>query len=207
MPSAAAKPSLPTRLRPLRANIASMSAATPIIPTEPRENIFSPHDVESILRERGWIDPAAPVVEPLVAWVARAASLLGPQAADRPALADLLTLIFHYDAAAILREPATHEVLSRDGARAVIRALALDILGGLPVDSDRFKAIVDSLKEHVPARSRDLFLPIRLALAGSAGGGELDRVVLLLDAAAGIPGLAPVKGTRARIMEFCAALE
>jgi hypothetical protein len=46
-----------------------------------------------------------------------------------------------------------------------------------------------------------------LALAGRAGGGEFDRVILLLDSAAGTPGLAPVKNTRERILEFCAALE
>jgi hypothetical protein len=184
-----------------------MNAATPIIPTEPRENLFSSEDVATILREHGWLDPDAQITEPLNAWFARAAFLLGPQAYDRAALADLLSLIFNYDAATILRDPASHEVLSREGARAVIRALALEILGGPPVDSDRFKAIIDSLRERTPWRSRDLFLPIRLALAGRAGGGELDRVILLLDAAGGIAGLAPVKGTHARIMEFCAALE
>ncbi len=203
----AAKPSPPMQLQPLQARILSMSAATPIIPTEPRENLFSTDDVAAILRERGWLDPDAPLTEPLADWLARAAFLLGPQAHDRAALSDLLALIFHYDAAAILRDPASHEVLSREGARAVIRALALEILSGPPVDSDCFKTIVDSLREKTPSRSRDLFLPIRLALAGRAGGGELDRVILLLDAAAGIPGLAPVKGTRARIIEFCAALE
>jgi len=184
-----------------------MHAASPIIPAEPRENSFSAGDVKVILLERGWIDPAAPPVEPLAAWLAQAASLLGPQAADRAALADLLALIFDYDAAAILREPTSHAILSRQGVRAVIRALALEILSGPPVDSDRFKTIVESLKEKLPWRSRDLFLPIRLALAGRPGGGELDRVILLLDAAGGIVGLAPVKGARARMMEFCAALE
>jgi hypothetical protein len=188
-----------------------MSAASPIIPpgipTELRENLFSAGDVESILRERGWMDPATPPTEPLAAWLSRAASLLGPQAADREALADLLGLIFLYDAAAILRDPASHAALSHEGARGVIRALALEILSGPPVDSDRFKAIIDAIKERVPSRSRDLFLPLRLALAGRAGDGELDRVILLLDSGGGIPGLASVKGTRARMMEFCAALE
>jgi hypothetical protein len=193
--------------QPLQAEIPSMSAATTIIPTGPRESLFSAQDVGSIMRERAWIAPTVPITEPLAAWIARATFLLGVQAADRAALADLLSCVFSYDAAAILREPASHEVLSRDGGRAVIRALALEILGGPPVDSDRFKAIIISMKDKVLARSRDLFLPIRLALAGRAGGGELDRVILLLDSAAGIPGLAPVKGTRARIMEFCATLE
>ena len=45
------------------------------------------------------------------------------------------------------------------------------------------------------------------ALAGRAGDGELDRVILLLDGAAKLPFAVPVKGTRQRMLEFCAALD
>jgi hypothetical protein len=50
-----------------------------------------------------------------------------------------------------------------------------------------------------------VFQPLRLALAGRAGEGELDRVILLLDDAAGA-GFA-VKTARERIIEFCSALD
>jgi len=46
-----------------------------------------------------------------------------------------------------------------------------------------------------------------LALAGRAGEGGLDRVILLLGAAAAAPGLAPVKTARERMIEFCAVLD
>jgi hypothetical protein len=52
-----------------------------------------------------------------------------------------------------------------------------------------------------------LFHPIRLALAGRAGEGELDRVILLLDEAAALPCSVPVKSARTRILEFCSALD
>lgn len=184
-----------------------MNATHPIPPVEPRENQFTAADVRTILLERGWLDPNIEKNDALTSWLARAAMLLGPNAADRTELAALLTLIFHYDAAAILRDIASHAVLGRDGARDVIRELALAVLEGPAVDSDRFKVIVDTIKEKVPYSSRELFHPLRLALAGRAGGGEFDRVILLLDIAAATPGLAPVKNTRARMMEFCAALE
>jgi len=62
-----------------------------------------------------------------------------------------------------------------------------------------------------PDRFRSVPCPtypeIRLALAGRAGEGEFDRVILLLDAAAKLPFAAPVKGTRQRMLEFCAALD
>ncbi len=184
-----------------------MTATRPIPPAEPRENQFTPADVEAILRERGWLETKTERSEALTAWLARAAMLLGPNAADRSELAALLTLIFQYDAAAILRDPASHAVLGRDGAREVIRELALAVLEGPAIDSDRFKVIVDTIKEKVPYSSRELFHPLRLTLAGRAGGGEFDRVILLLDSAAEAPGLAPVKNNRERVLEFCAAME
>jgi hypothetical protein len=56
-------------------------------------------------------------------------------------------------------------------------------------------------------RGRELFHPIRLALAGRAGEGELDRVILLLEEASSLPFAIPVKPARTRVLEFCAALD
>ncbi|MGC1582384.1 MAG: hypothetical protein WA766_12935, partial [Candidatus Acidiferrales bacterium] len=99
------------------------------------------------------------------------------------------------------------DVMARAGAREVIRELANLVLDGAAMDSEQFKAIVEALKSSTRYRSRELFHPIRLALAGRNGEGELDRVILLLDYAAALPLAAPVKGTRQRMLEFCAALE
>jgi hypothetical protein len=173
---------------------------------QPRENLFTASDVESILVERGWLDSSAEVASQTQEWIALAAVYLGPQAADRTELTDLLSLLFYYDAAQILAQSASHAVLARTGARDVIRELAREIIGGAAVDSDHFKAIIESLRPKVSSRSRHLFHPIRLALAGRGGEGELDRVILLLDSAAVAPGLAPVKNTSQRMLEFCAAL-
>jgi hypothetical protein len=169
-------------------------------------NPFTSADVTAILRERGWLDDA-PYLEPIESWCAKAAELLGPQSADRAALAELLGLVFVYDARAILAGSGSHLVLAREGAREVIRELALQILDGPDVDSDRFKAIITALKEKLTHRGRELFYPIRLALAGRPGEGALDRVILLLDSASHLPFRVPVKGSRQRMLEFCAALE
>src|SRR5207249_2405272 len=93
-------------------------------------------------------------------------------------LAELLGLVFHYDAREILARVDSHAVLSRYGAREVLRELALLLLEGGSVTSDRFKEIVNHLKTKLAIRGRELFHPIRLALAGRAGEGELDRVIL-----------------------------
>jgi glutamyl/glutaminyl-tRNA synthetase len=168
-------------------------------------NPFTAEGVAGILHQRGWLT-AEPSSEQF-AWCERAAALLGPQVADSAALADLLGLVFHYDAGEITAQVESHAVLSRYAARDVLRQLALLLLDGTPLTSERFKEIVSALKEGLDLRGRELFHPLRLALAGRSGEGELDRVILLLDEAASLPFAVPVKSSRARILDFCAALD
>jgi len=144
---------------------------------------------------------------PLDAWLEEAAALLGPHAADRAALTELLRMIFHYHPRAVMENPENQSVLMRSGAREVIRELANRVLAGSEIDSDRFKEIIEGIKTALPYRSRALFHPIRVALAGRAGEGELDRAILLLDSAAKINFAVKVKGARQRMLEFCAALD
>jgi nondiscriminating glutamyl-tRNA synthetase len=174
--------------------------------TEPltAESPFTTPDVVETLRTRGWL-VAEPAAEQF-AWCERAAALLGPYAAGRAALADLLALVFQYDARQIIAQVDAHVVLSRYAARDVVRQLALLLLDGAPLTSERFKEIISALKDSLDLRGRELFHPLRLALAGRAGEGDLDRVILLLDEAAPLPFSVSVKSARARILEFCAAL-
>jgi glutamyl/glutaminyl-tRNA synthetase len=165
-------------------------------------------DVEQILRERRWLSTKTDRDDAQFgAWLERAAALLGPHAKNRLELITLLEPVFCYDAADVLRRAGAQQVLARTGAREVIRELANEVLASGEVDSDRFKQVVQAIKAAVPYRSRALFHPIRLALTGRAGEGELDRVILLLDAGAKLRFAIPVKGVRARIIEFCSALD
>ena len=168
-------------------------------------NPFTAADVLAILRERGWL--AAEPSPEQHGWCGRAASMLGGHAADRAALADLLGLVFQYDAREIISRVESHVVLSRYAARDVLRQVALLLLDEAPLTSERFKEIVTGLKDGMELRGRELFHPMRLALAGRAGEGELDRVILLLDEAAALSFAAPVKSARVRILEFCSALD
>jgi hypothetical protein len=181
------------------------------IPTEAptkvseRVNLFSADDVIAILRERNWLNNEPN--EKQSAWCARAAAFLGPQVTERAALSDLLNLVFHYDATAILNTREAHVVMSRYAARDVLRQLALLLLDGTELTADRFSEIIATLKKGLDISSRELFHPLRLALAGCDGEGELDRVILLLDEAAAAEFSTHVKTARERILEFCAAFE
>jgi hypothetical protein len=178
----------------------------------PVVNAWTPSDVRAILIERGWLAAAPESASvsspsPVENWIADAAAWLGPYADDRDALAELLSLVFRYDACEIVASPDAHAVMLREGVRDAIRILGNEVLAGPAVDSERFKEIITAVKQRSGASGRPLFHAIRLALAGRAGEGGLDRVILLLGAAAAAPGLAPVKTARERIIEFCAVLD
>src|SRR5712691_3981128 len=91
-------------------------------------NPFTAADVAAILRERGWLNAADVTVarvfrseelalqipasedaggnkQDLEVWLEDAAAWLGSHAAGRGALAELLSLIFFYDAGTILQRP------------------------------------------------------------------------------------------------------
>lgn len=178
-----------------------------------RASSFSPEAVEAIIIRRGWLpargaggeqDPAAAARE---MWMAQAAQWLGAQAADTDALEALLERVFLYDARRNLAQPHNHAVMAREGARQVLRELASLVLDSGEIDSDRYKQIVAALKDRTGRRGQELFHPVRLALAGCAGEGEFDRVILLLDGAARLPWSLAVKNCRERIIEFCAAID
>ncbi len=174
----------------------------------PSANATSPstaRDVAEVLRERGWLLGDASPAQ--IAWCERAAALLGPQVSERNTLAELLSLVFRYDANGLLSKVESHAVLARYAAREVLRHLALLLLEGAPLTTERFKEIIGALKDRVGLSSREIFHPIRLALTGRAGEGELDRVILLIDEAAAASFAHPVKSARERILEFCASLD
>jgi|SRR5579863_4350982 len=166
---------------------------------------IAPSDILAILHEQNWLT-ADPTPE-INAWCERAAALLGHSATDRATFTELLRAVFSYDAAKILQSPESHSVIARAGAREVIRHTALFLLDPAPLSTDRFREIIEFLKTSVGLRSRDLFHPLRLALTGRAGEGDLDRIILLLDEASTLPFAVPVKSARTRILEFCAALD
>ena len=168
-------------------------------------SLFSVGDVAGIVKENNWL--TADPDEKQMAWCARAAAILGPQVTDRATLADLLRLVFEYDPRAILQTTEAHVVMSRYAARDVLRQLALLLLEGAPLTNERFSEIITRLKEGLDIRGRELFHPIRLALAGRSGEGELDRVILLLEEAAAAGFTVPAKTARERILEFCSVFE
>jgi len=169
------------------------------------ENKFTASDVAQILSERSWHTGEFSAEQ--LHWCEQAGALLGPQSTGRVALANLLSLVFHYDAKEILSHTDSHATLSRYAARDALRELARLLLDPRPLTSDRFSELIEKMKMKLDIRGRELFQTVRLSLAGRSGEGDLDRVILLLDEAAAADFTTPVKSARNRIIEFCATVD
>ena len=121
-----------------------------------------------------------------------------------------LAFLFAFEPAAALVDPDVAEVLSHDGARAVIECLARELSGRPRLASrEEFRAVVGVVKQQTGQKAKALFHPIRVALTGAAGGPELDVAVPAIDRGAELPedaGLAPILGCRERAAAFAAAL-
>jgi len=174
-------------------------------PPPSRENTFTANDVAAILREQNW--HPTEFTPQQSTWCEHAATLLGPRCVGRGALENLLSLVFHYDAQEILSHIDSHAALSRYAARDALRQLALLLLDPVPLNSDRLREIVDIMKTNLDIRGRELFQTLRLSLTGRLGEGDLDRVILLLDEAFAAKFNTPAKSARARIIEFCSAID
>src|SRR5260221_13952131 len=92
-------------------------------------NPFAAADVAGILRERGW--SAGTLSAEQVAWGEHAATILGPQSADRETLAALLGLVFHYNLRGILAGVGSPAGISGDAVGGVGGHLARLLLKGV----------------------------------------------------------------------------
>ncbi|MGH9690671.1 MAG: hypothetical protein ACRD4C_06230 [Candidatus Acidiferrales bacterium] len=189
-----------------------MSCIAPDVPEEPAQptvNKFAAADIAAILRQRGCIQAGRKISNEaaLQSWLARAASLLGPVAPGRATLDSLLELLFTYDADAVLRQAASHGVLTRSGAREAIRELAHRVLEGengfRPLQEDH-RGVESGGTLSQPS---DVSSHSHCAHRSRTGEGELDRVILLLDSAAKLEFAVPVKSTQQRMLEFCSAFD
>jgi len=130
---------------------------------------------------------------------------------DRLAQApDRLKFLFAYDAAATATDPAIAAEFAGDAARAVARALAIDLAAAGPLESrEAFRAAAQRVRDVTGQKGRALFHPIRVALTGAVEGPELDLAVPAIERGALLPagtGLSTVASCASRAAAFTSAL-
>ena len=71
---------------------------------------------------------------------------------------------------------------------------------------ERFKAIVNEVKEKTGAKGKELFHPIRIVITGSHSGPEFDKLIPILEGGSVLDLPTHVLSIRERVDAFRAAL-
>jgi len=148
------------------------------------------------------------------AWFAKVVALLDPSVDKLDQLPERARLIFHYDAAAALAAPDNAEVLLWPKTKEVLAAFAelvesdTELVArGLrfPMTPERFKVIMNAVKEKTGAKGKDLFHPVRIVFTGSHSGPEFDKLIPILEEGSQLDLPQHVLNTHERLAAFRAA--
>jgi len=135
-------------------------------------------------------------------WFARLIDLLAPYVDKLDQLPAKASLIFQADASAAIANPENAEVFAAAKTPDVVRAFGRRAGSEFPLAPERFKTIMNEVKEEVSVKGKDLFHPVRIMLIGSHSGPEFDRLIPLLEEGSELPLPVHVKSVRERIQEF-----
>ena len=123
---------------------------------------------------------------------------------------DRLWFLFEYSPDETLRDATVKDEMSREGPRAVSRALADVLATRSRLDREGFRAAAAQVKGTTGQKGPALFHPIRVILTGRAQGPELDLAVPAIDRGAELEdgsGIPKVVGCRERAAAFFHALD
>lgn len=135
-------------------------------------------------------------------WFRNLLALLVPYVNKLDELPEKAALVFKFDPSAALAAPDNAATLADEKVDSVIKAFA-DRLNGEPtVTPERFKAIMNEVKDATGAKGKELFHPVRIAIIGSHSGPEFDKLIPVLEQGSSLPLPVPVKSTRERVTEF-----
>ena len=137
-------------------------------------------------------------------WFGRLLALLVPYVNKLDELPAKASIAFRYDAVAAIGSPDNAEALRGEKTAAVIEAFAQKTAAAATMSPERFKAIMNEIKESTGAKGKELFHPVRIMLIGSHSGPEFDKLLPLLEQGSTLPLPVHVKSIHERVAEFMA---
>jgi len=150
----------------------------------------------------------------LLPWYLKMVTLFLPSVDKLDQLPERARLIFHYDAAAALAAPDNAEVLGWPKTKEVLSAFA-DLVEsptagaahalGARMTPERFKVIMNEVKEKTGAKGKELFHPVRIVFTGSHSGPEFDKLIPILEEGSELQLPQHVLNVRERLAAFRAA--
>jgi len=137
-------------------------------------------------------------------WFRMLLALLVPYVDKLEQLPQKASIVFHYDAAAATASPDNAETLAGEKTSAVIKAFADRISGEDTITPERFRVIMNEVKDVTGAKGKELFHPVRIMLIGSHSGPEFDKLIPLLEVGSKLVLPVHVKSVCERVSDFVA---
>ena len=156
-----------------------------------------------VFQEAGLVGQAAD--ELTRAWLSKVVETVLPSVDHLSQLPARTDLIFEYDARTALCFPPNQEVLAAPGAAEVLTSFLRHALADGDLTLERFRQIMDSVRQETRQKGKRLFHPVRVAITGYPSGPELDRLIPLLETGSRLILPRRVKGPRERLEEFARA--
>ena len=136
-------------------------------------------------------------------WFGKVVALLAPSVNKLDELPVRARLIFHVEPAAALAAPDNAEVLALPKAGEVLSEFVQKVgADHEPMTPERFKAIVNQVKEKTGAKGKELFHPIRIVITGSHSGPEFDKLIPILEEGSQLNLPTHVMSVRERVAAF-----
>jgi glutamyl-tRNA synthetase/nondiscriminating glutamyl-tRNA synthetase len=144
--------------------------------------------------------------ERVAKWFSKVVALLAPSVSKLDELPARAHLIFHADPAVALAAHDNAEVLALPKAGDVLSEFMQRIQSESdPITPERFKTIVNEVKEKTGAKGKELFHPIRIVITGSHSGPEFDKLIPILEEGSKLDLPSHVMSVRERAGAFQAA--
>jgi glutamyl-tRNA synthetase/nondiscriminating glutamyl-tRNA synthetase len=165
-------------------------------PPDRIENLALP-----FFQQAGYI-PSDPCIR-IAEWFRKVLALLLPSVSKLDELPGRARLIFHVDPAAALASPDNAEVLGLAKTNEVLAEFMKRVeVDSTPMTPERFKAIVNEVKETTGAKGKELFHPIRIVITGSHSGPEFDKLIPILEEGSTLDLPVHVMNVRERVEAF-----
>jgi glutamyl-tRNA synthetase/nondiscriminating glutamyl-tRNA synthetase len=120
-------------------------------------------------------------------WFERLIAVLLPGVDRLDQLPAKAAFIFSLDSAKTKADPENAAILASELGQRVIGAFTARALAEPgPITPERFKELMNEVKQETGARGKELFHPVRILLTGSHSGPEFDKIIPLFESGAAL---------------------
>jgi glutamyl-tRNA synthetase/nondiscriminating glutamyl-tRNA synthetase len=143
--------------------------------------------------------------ETTMRWFINMLRVLAPSTDRLEQFPERASLIFNYDASAVVGGEETRHVAEDPASREVLKAFIPKALARGELTYERFRELAKNVQKETGKKGRDLFHPIRVGLTGAVSGPELEKLIPIFEEGAKLSLARHVKSVAERLREFAAA--